>query len=150
MAIGRIGEPGRHLFGDHGGLNSLRPRAGRFISQQRKRRDLAGTMAFLAVLLENWKNVLLESGRRERSRSRKYKRHAGTNHPFTSLHAVYPVLLACDNPARKRRAGASIPSYQAARALRSAGCLRTISHPKQESASGHEDQIGGFGRVVGN
>jgi len=25
-----------------------------------------------------------------------------------------------------------------------------ISHPEQESASGHEDQIGGFGRVVGN
>ena len=76
--------------GDGGNRVSLNSRL--LVRHQEQGSDSARAVTALAVLLENWKNILLESGRRERSRSRKYKRHAGTNHPFTSLHAVYLVL----------------------------------------------------------
>ena len=60
MTVLRIGEPRRHLPGHHGGLYRLRPRPSICICQQGHRRHFAGTVASLAVLLQDGKNVLIE------------------------------------------------------------------------------------------
>src|SRR5208283_4245537 len=67
VAVLGIGEPRRHFLRDHGGLHGLGPRARVRISQERHRRDFAGTMALLAVLLQDGKNVLIKRDRGVRS-----------------------------------------------------------------------------------
>ena len=53
----RLGEPGRHLVQGDGGFDRLCPRPSGFISQERHRADLAGTMADLALVLQNGQHV---------------------------------------------------------------------------------------------
>src|ERR1017187_2314583 len=54
----RIGKPWRHLLQQHRFLHSYGPWSRLFIGEQGKRSGLAGTMAALAVLLQNRQNVL--------------------------------------------------------------------------------------------
>src|ERR1700688_1009839 len=56
----RICEPRWHLARSDGGLHRLGPRTRFFVRQERHRRYLARTMAGLAILLQNRKNVLVK------------------------------------------------------------------------------------------
>ena len=56
----RIGEPRRHLLRQYCLTDRFCPRARLFVRQQRHRGDLARTMTFLAVVLQNWLDVLME------------------------------------------------------------------------------------------
>ena len=57
-AVVRIGKPGRHLSVDDGVLDLGRTSAHVPIGQQRERAGFTGTMADLAILLDDWRDVL--------------------------------------------------------------------------------------------
>ena len=60
MPVLRIGEPRRHLASQHRGLDRLGIRPHILIRQKRHRRDLARSMASLAIPLEDRQHVLIE------------------------------------------------------------------------------------------
>jgi hypothetical protein len=62
MADGGIGIPGRHLAQSDGLPDGTCPWAGGGVIKQRHWTYFAGTMAGLAVLLEDWEDVLVEVG----------------------------------------------------------------------------------------
>ena len=95
VAILRIGEPGRHFLRDHGRLERLGPGTRFRVSQQRHRRDFTRAMAFLAVLLQDRQDVLIEchivrSGQRCHSQKTTRNRNAQNPHPFVPpWHTVH-------------------------------------------------------------
>src|SRR5580693_1903474 len=60
MTISRVRKPWRHLARDNRGPDRLRPGTGVLISQQRHGRQLSGTVAALAALLQNRQHVFVE------------------------------------------------------------------------------------------
>jgi hypothetical protein len=72
--------PGRHLTGFDGVANFIRVASSLFIREQRKRSNVSGTMAVLAVLLKNPDDFFIESHRRLRiSRNREQENERGGN-----------------------------------------------------------------------
>src|ERR1700685_247975 len=69
MSKAWIREPGRHFSREHLPANRLGPGARVGIRQKGHGRDLAGTMALLAMLLKNGKDVFVEKWLRERRRN---------------------------------------------------------------------------------
>jgi hypothetical protein len=63
MSVAVFGKPWRHLARRHCRLDALRPGTRFRVSEQRHRRDFAGTMAFLTILLKNRKNVFVKGHR---------------------------------------------------------------------------------------
>ena len=62
LAVVRIGKPWRHLSVDESVLDLGRTPARVLIGQQRERAGFTGTMADLAILLEDWRDVLRVGG----------------------------------------------------------------------------------------
>ena len=60
LAVVRIGEPGRHFAREHGLFDGLGPGAGLLVGEQGKRRGLTGTVADLAAVLQDGRDVLRE------------------------------------------------------------------------------------------
>ena len=61
MSVARIGEPGRHFARDHRSRIALAQGRVSRVSEERHGRDFARTVALLAMLLEDRKNVFVEN-----------------------------------------------------------------------------------------
>src|SRR5215831_10147 len=88
----RICEPGRHFPARHSSFHRLCPRPDILVTKKRHRRDLAGTMARLAVLLKDRENILIESqgwgvGGRQRPCE------DDSNYKRVSTHKALPLRL---------------------------------------------------------
>src|SRR5438067_221706 len=93
MAHLRIGEPGRHLPAGDRSLDRLGPRTRVRIAEQRKGRHFTGTVASLAILLQNRQDVLTKGGGSSHRRPGGQKRNEGkSNHVDTSW--VFPYYEA--------------------------------------------------------
>ncbi len=110
--FGRRGVPGGHgaLLGHRRDVVGALPRLR--VIQQRERRDLAGAMAFLAVLLEDGGHVAViggglgAAGRRGRSRTR--PRRAGSNRGPTAAarsHGHIHRAIPSERPSSMRESG---------------------------------------------
>src|SRR5271165_4699584 len=90
MADLRIGEPGRHLAQHRGFLDGLGPRTRAVVAKERHRTRLAGPMARLAILLQDWQDILVECDRSRRQIGRegrqRHEQYGGktSSHPQTS------------------------------------------------------------------
>src|SRR5580704_385003 len=98
FSIVRIGVPGRHLSAQHGASNGFRPRPRLSKGQQRHRRRFAGTVAVLAMLLENRLNIFVKRRRLFWNRGVKPERrlplrgtHACHRHPRTENRLNAPT-----------------------------------------------------------
>ena len=104
VAVGRVGEPRRHLLRRDGGLDCLGPRPRLLVGEQRHRRHLAGPVARLAVGLEDWQHVLVERGgigRRGLSRTHQHRDNGRReqSHGHVSSKAIYDPLSIEDQAA---------------------------------------------------
>ena len=60
MTVGRIGKPGGHLSSHHSSLDRFCPWTRILIGEEGHRRDFAGAMTYLTVLLQNGENAFVE------------------------------------------------------------------------------------------
>ena len=110
VRVAGIGEPGRHLLRDHGGLDRARPRSGLLVGDERHRGDFAGAMAGLTVRLQDGQDVLVERGIVCAAAA-----DASSRDPTTAIRLVLMTDASASDLCGVWKAHATIQEYRAIR-----------------------------------